>query len=137
MRKVVFFTILSLSCFYNYSFGQSQKKTFPKANITCEHIKNVLDNSVVEYNSISDGFFILIFTAGKNDLSGKKNKERLLNTKKYLEVTRGVNPQILKTAISNESEKLGKLEIFINGKLYEKLFFNGKESLVDICKRNL
>jgi hypothetical protein len=136
-KKLLFNSLLfmMIALLSKINFAQSvpnsikEKKPVPS---NCEHIKHVLDYSLIEFSKTEDSYLIFVFRAGKGDYSGKFNKQRLNTIENYLKKRKIKFQQIIITE-GKRNNGLGKTEIYLEGKLYDQLFFKSKENLKTVC----
>jgi hypothetical protein len=142
MRSWLWLTVMA---FVALMFGSGQVNTFGQVTVqkrlelpsSCEYFSAVLDSSIIEHRRLSEGlsgkesFLILIFKPGQLEKQ-KTIEARIAKIRKHLQV-RGQDLASTIFAVGERTSGLGKLEIYLDGKLFgELLFVQGRGA--EICR---
>ncbi len=87
----------------------------------CEHVRGILDSVLVQGANTEDSDVILIFRLGKGERSKKVINRRMEVVRNHINF-RQQNPKKFILAEGEKTNGLGKVEIYIKGKLTEVLF---------------
>jgi hypothetical protein len=87
---------------------------------TCEHIKHALDLSIVEGRKNKDAQVIIILRRGEKERGKNLIKNRISWVEKYLQLKEPTLKYVF--AEGYMSNELGRIEIYIQGKLEWELF---------------
>lgn len=119
--RTIFIVVLSIVIFVTIS--KSRITSLAQTPVdNCELVTSKLDGiRNIFSNNNSEQMLILIATQGNSERSPLINKRRLYAVKKYL-VAMGVTPERIITAQSDKSDRTGKVEIYVEGKLQEVIF---------------
>jgi hypothetical protein len=115
------------------SYGQTHdsKPSEVKAQ-SCEYLKNALDYGLAEARKIEDSNLILILRPGSDERSKSLSITRERFILNYLRF-RDREYSRLVIAQGQGRDPLGKLEIYVNGKLEWELFFRKNGKAWDSC----
>lgn len=115
----VLFVIFLLVFFQPGVFSQSKsEKEIPSH---CEYVRAILDDSLVRASEIEDAHVIFIFRLGKNEKSRKLINQRMELVRNHIKF-RKQDPDRFILAEGEKTNGLGKLEIYIAGKLAGVIF---------------
>lgn len=83
---------------------------------------------------IGDGAVIVISRLGDGEYSRELNRRRLFNVRYRLEHYRGLNPQRVVTAEGERTRGYGRVEVYVDGALFQVLVAGrGKDLCVTCC----
>jgi hypothetical protein len=119
-RKHSAILIIWLTLFSPFSLF-SQVKSDKEIPSDCEYVRGILDLVLAQGANIEDSDIILIFRLGKGEKSKKVINRRMEVVRNHINFRK----QNLEKFVLAEGEKtngLGKVEIYIKGKLTEVLF---------------
>ena len=128
------FIILSLGfCLTTTNLFAQQKTNFKTVSSasTCETVKYNLDYAVINNNKIEGATLLLIFRLGKGESSTKLTKLRMIGFESYIKLRDPNHKYIMAESARNEG--LGKIEIYVGGKLEGELFMKKNKSGWDSC----
>lgn len=116
-------TLLLLVCLLlfcpNILFPQSKSvKEYPS---DCEHVRHILDQTLAQTSNLENVSTIIIFRLGRNETSRKVIDRRMKLVKNHIKFRNQKIGRFL-LAEAEKTNGLGKLEIYIAGKLTGELF---------------
>jgi hypothetical protein len=99
----------------------SQIKSDKEIPSDCEYVRGILDATLAQVADIEDSNVILIFRLGKGEKSKAVINRRMELVRNHINF-RKQNPEKFVLAEGEKTNGLGKVEIYIKGKLTEVLF---------------
>ena len=130
-RKYTVLLLIFLSLFFHFRLF-SQSKSGEEIPTECEAMRALLDNSLIRISQNEDASLIFIFRLGKSEKSRKVISRRMETIKNFFKFRiPAFNRFVL--AEGERTAGLGKLEIYIDGKLTYELFAKKNADLGDDC----
>lgn len=121
---IIFFFCFILLLFTSNVIGQSP------AN--CEQFRHEIDEALVSMNEETDSVLIFIIRPGANEDSKKLSKKRITSIESFIK-SRSSKFSKYVIAEAPKTNGLGKLEIYLKGRLISELFIKQKSVLGSDC----
>jgi hypothetical protein len=97
----------------------------------CETTKAELD--LIAERADQDGLIIIIASLGTKEASRKLNRRRMHMLADYLQMTRSISAERIVTAEGERVRGLGRVEIYVKGRLFTVFTVNRNKDLARGC----
>lgn len=129
-KNVVILSVALILTTFNI-FAQT-KQPVEEVPSNCEYVRVALDNSLYETTETEDSNVIFIFRLGKKETSKTLNNRRMDTVEKHIKFRVPDFDRYI-VAVGRKNNGLGKVEIYVKGKLTWELFAKKNKDLGYDC----
>lgn len=128
-QKIILLLMICLMAFATPSQKKLSKLDVPSE---CEFVRHALDESILSSLNDKESMIIFILRKGRGELSDKILKKRADAIRAHFNFRKADKSRLL-IAASDRTDGLGKLEIYVKGKLAWELFASRYELFGSKC----